>query len=221
MVAAKVFGFFFFKRTNTTLVRRRRACAHQCRARPAQSAIASHPPSPAHIQQTHTHTRCAAPPPPRRPPQKLRESLPEGVQEVEYEVLNILEFNSTRKRMSVVLRAPDNRIVLYCKARPALGCGRWGAARAGAGAHAPGTLAAHTVWPAAPPYPPAPHAARAQGADTVVYERLAPGHPTNGALRDATLRHMEDYGSAGLRTLCLAYKELDAAFYDACAPAAT
>lgn len=45
----------------------------------------------------------------------LRETLPEGVVEAEYEVLNILEFNSTRKRMSVVLRAPDNRILLYCK----------------------------------------------------------------------------------------------------------
>lgn len=54
----------------------------------------------------------------------------------------------------------------------------------------------------------------AQGADTVIYERLAVGHPTNEALRDVTLEHMEDYGSAGLRTLCLAFKELDTAFYD-------
>lgn len=45
----------------------------------------------------------------------MREALPEGEQEVEYEVLNILEFNSTRKRMSVVLRCPDGRLVLYCK----------------------------------------------------------------------------------------------------------
>ena len=41
--------------------------------------------------------------------------------EAEYEVLNILEFNSTRKRMSVMLRAPDNRILLYCK----VGGARW------------------------------------------------------------------------------------------------
>ncbi len=54
-----------------------------------------------------------------------------------------------------------------------------------------------------------------QGADTVIYERLAKGHPTNDKLREVTLQHMEDYGSAGLRTLCLSYKELDAAFYDA------
>ena len=32
-----------------------------------------------------------------------------------YELLNISEFNSTRKRMSCVFRFPDNRIVLMCK----------------------------------------------------------------------------------------------------------
>jgi Cation transport ATPase (P-type) len=67
VVAAKVFGFFMFKRTNTIIT--------------------------------------------------LRERLPEGMCETQYEVLNILEFNSTRKRMSVVLRTPDNKILLYCKVR--------------------------------------------------------------------------------------------------------
>lgn len=33
----------------------------------------------------------------------------------EYKVLNILEFNSTRKRMSVILRDPDNQIIIMCK----------------------------------------------------------------------------------------------------------
>ncbi|CAL8071720.1 unnamed protein product [Orchesella dallaii] len=32
-----------------------------------------------------------------------------------YEILNVLEFTSTRKRMSVVVRAPDGKIRLYCK----------------------------------------------------------------------------------------------------------
>lgn len=32
-----------------------------------------------------------------------------------YELLNICEFNSTRKRMSVILRDPRGRIVLMCK----------------------------------------------------------------------------------------------------------
>lgn len=36
-------------------------------------------------------------------------------QEFEYELLNICEFNSTRKRMSAIFRCPDGRIRLYCK----------------------------------------------------------------------------------------------------------
>lgn len=36
-------------------------------------------------------------------------------QEEVYEVLNVLEFNSTRKRMSVVVRTPEGKIKLYCK----------------------------------------------------------------------------------------------------------
>lgn len=32
-----------------------------------------------------------------------------------YTVLNTLEFNSTRKRMSAIIRMPDNKIVLFCK----------------------------------------------------------------------------------------------------------
>ncbi|KAH6801981.1 aminophospholipid ATPase 3 [Perilla frutescens var. frutescens] len=37
------------------------------------------------------------------------------VQDVPYEILNVLEFNSTRKRQSVICRYPDGRLVLYCK----------------------------------------------------------------------------------------------------------
>lgn len=37
------------------------------------------------------------------------------VQDCEYEILNVLEFNSLRKRQSVICRCPDGRIVLYCK----------------------------------------------------------------------------------------------------------
>lgn len=35
--------------------------------------------------------------------------------EEEYQILNVCEFNSTRKRMSVVVRCPDGKIKLYCK----------------------------------------------------------------------------------------------------------
>ncbi|CAN1321194.1 Phospholipid-transporting ATPase 3 [Linum perenne] len=37
------------------------------------------------------------------------------INDVPYEILNVLEFNSTRKRQSVVCRYPDGRLVLYCK----------------------------------------------------------------------------------------------------------
>lgn len=53
-----------------------------------------------------------------------------------------------------------------------------------------------------------------QGADTVIYERLAHQHPLNDKLKEVTQQHMEDFGSAGLRTLCLSYTELDPDFYD-------
>ncbi|KAI8981510.1 hypothetical protein BDB01DRAFT_794396 [Pilobolus umbonatus] len=36
-------------------------------------------------------------------------------QEEVYEILNVCEFNSTRKRMSIVLKGPDGKIKLYCK----------------------------------------------------------------------------------------------------------
>lgn len=32
-----------------------------------------------------------------------------------YEILNVIEFTSTRKRMSVIVRTPEGRIKLYCK----------------------------------------------------------------------------------------------------------
>lgn len=81
-----------------------------------------------------------------------------------YEILNVLEFNSTRKRQSVVCRYPDGRLVLYCK-----------------------------------------------GADTVIYERLADG---NDDLKKITRGHLEQFGSAGLRTLCLAYRDLSPEIYE-------
>jgi magnesium-transporting ATPase (P-type) len=38
----------------------------------------------------------------------------------EYKILNLLEFNSTRKRMSCVVRFPDGPLMLMCK-----GADRW------------------------------------------------------------------------------------------------
>ncbi|CAI5499201.1 unnamed protein product [Closterium sp. Naga37s-1] len=76
----------------------------------------------------------------------------------EYTILALIEFNSTRKRMSVVIRDPSNRILLMTK-----------------------------------------------GADSVIYERLA---PTGRQHLEATRTTLHRYGEAGLRTLALAYREL-------------
>ncbi|GAB2280370.1 Phospholipid-transporting ATPase 3 [Dionaea muscipula] len=84
--------------------------------------------------------------------------------DVPYEILNVLEFNSTRKRQSVVCKYPDGRLVLYCK-----------------------------------------------GADSVIYERLSEG---NNDFKKVTRQHLEQFGSAGLRTLCLAYRNLSADMYE-------
>ncbi len=51
----------------------------------------------------------------------------------------------------------------------------------------------------------------------MIYERLDPGNPLNAELRPVTRAHMEGFGAAGLRTLCLASAELEPDFYDACA----
>jgi magnesium-transporting ATPase (P-type) len=34
---------------------------------------------------------------------------------LKYKLLNVFEFNSDRKRMSVIVRTPDNRIMIVCK----------------------------------------------------------------------------------------------------------
>lgn len=80
-----------------------------------------------------------------------------NAEECQYEVLNICEFNSTRKRMSAIIRCPDGKIRLYCK-----------------------------------------------GADTVILERLS----ADCHFVDETLQHLEEYASDGLRTLCLAMREV-------------
>ncbi|KAJ2524734.1 aminophospholipid translocase [Coemansia sp. RSA 2049] len=82
----------------------------------------------------------------------------------DYEVLNVNEFNSTRKRMSVLLRCPDGSIKLYCK-----------------------------------------------GADTVILERL--DEAASGNCVQTTLRHLEEYATEGLRTLCIAMRDVGAEEY--------
>ncbi|ODQ63352.1 phospholipid-translocating P-type ATPase [Nadsonia fulvescens var. elongata DSM 6958] len=89
--------------------------------------------------------------------------------EQEVQVLNILEFNSTRKRMSVIIKLPSTaecaeRILLICK-----------------------------------------------GADSIIYERLIPN--TQRQLRQQTAQQLQEFANEGLRTLCLAQREISASEY--------
>ncbi|MCJ1311264.1 hypothetical protein MMC25_004935 [Agyrium rufum] len=87
-------------------------------------------------------------------------------EEKTFQVLNTLEFNSSRKRMSAIIRAPDGRLTLYCK-----------------------------------------------GADSVIYSRLRRGE--QGQLRKDTAEHLEVFAREGLRTLCIAQRELSEEEYSA------
>jgi phospholipid-translocating ATPase len=83
-----------------------------------------------------------------------------------YKVLNTLEFNSTRKRMSAIIRLPDGSIKLFCK-----------------------------------------------GADSMIYSRLAKG--LQQSLRKSTAEHLEMFAREGLRTLCIAERDLSEEEYQA------
>ncbi|XP_078255336.1 phospholipid-transporting ATPase IA isoform X2 [Rhinoraja longicauda] len=82
--------------------------------------------------------------------------------EEKYELLNVLEFTSNRKRMSVIVRTPSGKLRLYCK-----------------------------------------------GADTVIYERLA----ESSRYRDITLKHLEQFATEGLRTLCFTVADISEMMY--------
>ncbi|XWS40739.1 hypothetical protein CRYUN_Cryun17cG0021400 [Craigia yunnanensis] len=92
---------------------------------------------------------------------KLHELDPESGETVDrvYKLLHVLEFSSARKRMSVIVRNPENKLLLLAK-----------------------------------------------GADSVIFERLS----KNGRVFEAqTKEHIDRYSEAGLRTLAIAYRELD------------
>ncbi|XP_017975348.1 PREDICTED: probable phospholipid-transporting ATPase 8 [Theobroma cacao] len=76
-----------------------------------------------------------------------------------YKLLHVLEFSSARKRMSVIVRNPENQLLLLAK-----------------------------------------------GADSVIFERLA---KHGRAFEAQTKEHIDRYSEAGLRTLAIAYRELD------------
>ncbi|KAH8914962.1 phospholipid-translocating P-type ATPase [Atractiella rhizophila] len=109
----------------------------------------------------------------------LRLATPGSEDISEWELLNVLEFTSARKRMSIVVRRLGVRedrssTVEGDLNRMVEGTGR---------------LFLLT-----------------KGADNVIFERLAPGQDSVKADADSAL---EDFANEGLRTLCLAFKELN------------
>ncbi|XP_040010336.1 phospholipid-transporting ATPase ID-like isoform X1 [Xiphias gladius] len=50
-----------------------------------------------------------------------------------------------------------------------------------------------------------------KGADTIIYERL---HPSCSKLMDVTTEHLNEFAGEGLRTLALAYKDLDEEYFN-------
>ncbi|CAN3479985.1 phospholipid-transporting ATPase Dnf1p [Diutina catenulata] len=86
-------------------------------------------------------------------------------QRTQYELLQVIAFTSARKRMSCIVRTPDNRIIMICK-----------------------------------------------GADNVIYQRLAATENSADLVR-TTAQHLEEFATEGLRTLCIAERELDPEYY--------
>jgi P-type E1-E2 ATPase len=82
---------------------------------------------------------------------------------VKYKLLHIIEFSSDRKRMSVLVRTPDDRVMIVCK-----------------------------------------------GADSIINARLQKDQPW---IKE-TNEDLERYAEVGLRTLLIAYKYVDNAFYE-------
>ena len=54
-----------------------------------------------------------------------------------------------------------------------------------------------------------------KGADSVIYERLAVGNKGGNAAKESTQQHIDDYAACGLRTLCLAQREISSSEYEA------
>ncbi|XP_078483952.1 phospholipid-transporting ATPase ID [Ciona intestinalis] len=84
---------------------------------------------------------------------------------VEYKIMAMLDFDNVRKRMSVIVKNTDDKLVLYCK-----------------------------------------------GADSAILQRLS--HNCDQNLVSKTERHLDSFAREGLRTLCLAKKEISADEYD-------
>ncbi|TXT09998.1 uncharacterized protein COLE_03932 [Cutaneotrichosporon oleaginosum] len=104
----------------------------------------------------------------------LRLKTPYAEQPDEYELLNVLEFNSTRKRMSVIVRKCDDQGMILLLSK---------------------------------------------GADNIIFDLLNKSDESQAKLREKTDKDLQVFASEGLRTLCLAYRVLEPAEYEAWASA--
>ncbi|DAZ94109.1 TPA: hypothetical protein N0F65_008973 [Lagenidium giganteum] len=84
---------------------------------------------------------------------------------VVYKILNVLEFDSDRKRMSIIIESPSGEVELLCK-----------------------------------------------GADNVILERLAPSEHQQCSI-DEVFAQLSKYAKCGMRTLCIAHKNIDRSDY--------
>ncbi|NWI17791.1 AT8B2 ATPase, partial [Crypturellus soui] len=107
---------------------------------------------------------------------------------VTYQLLAILDFNNLRKRMSVIGEGP---------------------ARAGAWRRG-GRQDARRPVPPAVRSPEGRIRLYCKGADTILLERLGPGERELSAV---TADHLNEYAGEGLRTLLLAYRDLEEGYY--------
>ncbi|XP_028916122.1 phospholipid-transporting ATPase FetA-like [Ornithorhynchus anatinus] len=100
----------------------------------------------------------------------FRSRTPETITVVEmgetrvYQLLAILDFTNVRKRMSVIVRDPEGKLILFCK-----------------------------------------------GADTIIYTLL---DSSSEALKDVTMEHLNEFAGEGLRTLVVAYRQLDESYFN-------
>ncbi|VDO03931.1 unnamed protein product [Rodentolepis nana] len=84
----------------------------------------------------------------------------------QFKLLNVIEFTSDRKRMSVIVEDEEGKLFLMVK-------GAW-------------------LY------------------DTAIYERLG----QDAHFKEETLNHMDEFAKIGLRTLCIAFRRLDRAYYE-------
>ncbi|KAJ3117734.1 hypothetical protein HDU96_005864 [Phlyctochytrium bullatum] len=101
-----------------------------------------------------------------------------------YTVLNVLEFNSDRKRMSVIIRRPEGQLVLLVKGADSVIFERLKKS----------------------PLPSSPHSIETSSV-------MCPING-DGADPDITSKHLEIFANEGLRTLCLAYRVIPDSVYE-------